>query len=460
MMIQVREYALLTCDSSQPASMDLGIVSEATFSWLEQLQQTWSGSSQIFSREGKRFLRLGSYVGYLQSPSGESIEILPKTTFEAPAGVAPLRQLLRRMLGASLGITPREANQAALQCSDQPLHEWIISEFLRHLADLVRKGLRFDYHLIEDEHSAFIRGQLNVTAQMRMPPGRGTHFHVRYAEFSPQRIENRLLRTALDWSLKVTRQGQSWRQANSLSHQLDGIEAVCGSTTQLFRQWSDGKYLFGYRAIKPWCRLILEQMNPDFQHGSHQGISLLFPMEKLYEGWVGCGLADALHHDYQLIGQTKSQYMLEHVPVGEKSSQRWFMLKPDFLITGGQTVVLDAKWKLLDSRAGDSLRKYDISQSDLYQMFAYGQKYLRGKGNMILIYPHHQYFNIPLPVFRFDEYLSLWCVPFNLESGALVKGDWQGSFHCFSGDESLAANNENKKPFQPDKAMRKINYDL
>ena len=442
MMIQVREYALLTCDNSQPASMDLGIVSEATFSWLEQLQHKWRGSSQILSREGKRFLRLGNYVGYLQSPNGESIEILPKTTLEASAEVVPLRQLLRRMLSASLGITPREANQAALQRSDQPLHEWIISEFLRHLADLVRKGLRFDYHLNEDEHSAFIRGQLNVTAQMRMPPGRGTRFHVRYAEFSPQRIENRLLRTALDWALKMARQGQNWRQANSLSHQLEDILPICGSTTQLMRQWSDDKYLFGYRAIKPWCQLILEQMNPDFQLGSHQGISLLFPMEKLYEGWVGCGLAGALHHDYQLIEQTKSQYLLEHVPVGEKSSQRWFLLKPDFLITGEQTVVLDAKWKLLDSRADDSQRKYEISQPDLYQMFAYGQKYLRGKGNMMLIYPRHQYFATSLPVFRFDEDLSLWCVPFDLETGKLVKGEWQTSFHCFPCEEAVTAHSD------------------
>lgn len=442
MMIQVREYALLTCDNSQPASMDLGIVSEATFSWLEQLQHKWRGSSQILSREGKRFLRLGNYVGYLQSPNGESIEILPKTTLEASAEVVPLRQLLRRMLSASLGITPREANQAALQRSDQPLHKWIISEFLRHLADLVRKGLRFDYHLNEDEHSAFIRGQLNVTAQMRMPPGRGTRFHVRYAEFSPQRIENRLLRTALDWALKMARQGQSWRQANSLSHQLEDILPICGSTTQLMRQWSDDKYLFGYRAIKPWCQLILEQMNPDFQLGSHQGISLLFPMEKLYEGWVGCGLAGALHHDYQLIEQTKSQYLLEHVPVGEKSSQRWFLLKPDFLITGEQTVVLDAKWKLLDSRADDSQRKYEISQPDLYQMFAYGQKYLRGKGNMMLIYPRHQYFATSLPVFRFDEDLSLWCVPFDLETGKLVKGEWQTSFHCFPCEEAVTAHSD------------------
>ncbi|ENI4430575.1 McrC family protein [Klebsiella variicola] len=442
MMIQVREYALLTCDNSQPASMDLGIVSEATFSWLEQLQQKWSGTSQILSREGKRFLRLGSYVGYLQSPNGDSIEILPKTTLEAPAEIVALRQLLRRMLSASIGITPREANQAVLQRSDQPLHEWIISEFLRHLADLVRKGLRFDYHLIEDEHSAFIRGQLNVTAQMRMPPGRDAHFHVRYAEFSPQRIENRLLRTALDLVLKITIQGQSWRQANSLRHQLDGIEPICGGTTQPMGQWSDGKYLLGYRTIKPWCQLILEKLNPDFQHGLHQGISLLFPMEKLYECWVGRGLALSLHHDYQLIGQAKHHYLLEHSPAGESVSQQWFMLKPDFLIIGKQAIVLDAKWKLLDSRGDNSQKKYEISQADLYQMFAYGQKYLQGKGDMMLIYPHHRSFETPLPAFRFDENLSLWCVPFDLESGELVQGEWQGSIHCFPRNEAITAHDD------------------
>lgn len=337
------------------------------------------------------------------------------------------------MLSASVGITPREANQAVLQRSDQPLHEWIISEFLRYLADLVRKGLRFDYHLIEDEHSAFIRGQLNVTAQMRMPPGRGAHFHVRYAEFSPQRIANRLLRTALDWVLKITQAGQNWRQANTLCHQLDGIEPFYDTIRLPIEQWSDGKYLYAYRAIKPWCQLILEKLNPDFQHGLHQGISLLFPMEKLYEGWVGHRLALSLQKDYRLIKQAKHHYLLEHVPAGESTPQQWFMLKPDFLITGAQVMVLDAKWKLLDSRADNSLRKYEISQADLYQMFAYGQKYLQGKGNMMLIYPQHQFYNNPLPAFQFDKDLSLWCVPFDLKSGELVDGEWRSFFPCFAG---------------------------
>ena len=53
----------------------------------------------------------------------------------------------------------------------------------------------------------------------------------------------------------------------------------------------------------------------------------------------------------------------------------------------------------------------------------------------MLIYPRHQYFAAPLPVFRFDEDLSLWCVPFDLESGGLVKGEWQDSFSCFPEDK-------------------------
>ena len=63
---------------------------------------------------------------------------------------------------------------------------------------------------------------------------------------------------------------------------------------------------------------------------------------------------------------------------------------------------------------------------------------------MMLIYPRHQYFATPLPVFRFDEDLSLWCVPFDLESGDLVKGEWQDSFRCFLGDDPTTAYDEQK----------------
>jgi 5-methylcytosine-specific restriction enzyme subunit McrC len=87
---------------------------------------------------------------------------------------------------------------------------------------------------------------------------------------------------------------------------------------------------------------------------------------------------------------------------------------------------LDTKWKVLDATAGDAREKYGLKQSDFYQMFAYGQRYLGGVGQMALVYPQHAGFAQPLPAFDFSPDLQLWVLPFDLERGLLVMpGSWQ-----------------------------------
>jgi len=86
---------------------------------------------------------------------------------------------------------------------------------------------------------------------------------------------------------------------------------------------------------------------------------------------------------------------------------------------------MDSKWKRVDGtlRAyGDDegVQKYGLSQSDFYQLFAYGQKYLDGKGEMLLIYPQTTNFSAPLPVFHFSDDLCLWVLPFDLNTGMLL----------------------------------------
>jgi len=54
----------------------------------------------------------------------------------------------------------------------------------------------------------------------------------------------------------------------------------------------------------------------------------------------------------------------------------------------------------------------------MYQLYAYGNKYLKGRGKLLgrgklfLIYPESDTFSEPLPVFKFDDDLELWVVPF------------------------------------------------
>ena len=90
--------------------------------------------------------------------------------------------------------------------------------------------------------------------------------------------------------------------------------------------------------------------------------------------------------------------------------------------------ILDTKWKLLDSSLASSEGKYKISQNDLYQLFAYGHKYLNGQGQMRLIYPKHTGFKQPLASFSYDQQLHLWAVPFDCKTRRLVGGGWEQAF--------------------------------
>lgn len=65
-------------------------------------------------------------------------------------------------------------------------------------------------------------------------------------------------------------------------------------------------------------------------------------------------------------------------------------------------------------------QNYGLNQADFYQLFAYGQKYLGGQGDLVLVYPKRASFLEALPVFEFSEGLRLWVVPFDLELRRII----------------------------------------
>jgi hypothetical protein len=67
--------------------------------------------------------------------------------------------------------------------------------------------------------------------------------------------------------------------------------------------------------------------------------------------------------------------------------------------------------------------KYGISQSDMYQLFAYGKRCLPDQGALFLIYPKTKRFNAPLAHFSFTTQ-KLWIVPFDMEEDVLCLGNW------------------------------------
>ena len=232
--ITVREYARLTTEPAAP-SLDYAQVSPSAFDWLCELSASFSRSgAALLQRDGHRVLKLDSYVGVIETPCGTRLEILPKHTERADC-LKESRQLLQRMIATALDLPVRQVGAADLQLFDAPLSEWVMRQFLEALGYLLKRGLRFDYQRVEEEQ-CFLRGQLNVVAQMRRPPGRQHHFQIRHDLFLPDCAENRLLRLVLDRVCKSTDELGNWRLAHELRSLLQDIPAS-RNVRQDFKQW-------------------------------------------------------------------------------------------------------------------------------------------------------------------------------------------------------------------------------
>ncbi|WPC03401.1 McrC family protein [Pseudomonas benzenivorans] len=411
--VTVREYARLTTAAVAPGNLDCAQISESAFDWLCELSASFNRSgATLLQVEGRRVLKWDSYVGVLETPCGTRLEILPKHHEQDDCQVKS-RQLLRKLIQQALQLKPREVSVASLELFDAPLSEWVMGQFLAELDLLVKRGVRFDYQRIEEEQR-FLRGQLNVVAQMRQPPGRQHHFQIRHDVFLPDRAENRLLKLALELVAKSTQDAANWRLANELRAMLAEVPAS-RQVSQDLRAWSRDRLMAHYQAIKPWCELILNQQMPIAVSGEWHGMSLLFPMEKLFEQYVEGWLRQELQLVAQLKAQSASQYLCR------QNNDRMFCLKPDLLIdTPEQRWILDTKWKRVDARKPE--KNYDLSQSDFYQLFAYGHKYRRSDGvpKLVLIYPYWSGLQQALPLFDFGKSMNLWVLPFDLENDQLL----------------------------------------
>lgn len=414
-VITIREYARLTTAQVEP-SLDLAQISPSAFDWLCELSASFNrGGATLLQVEGRRALKWDSYVGVLETPCGTRLEILPKHVEQGDC-VKKSRALLRKLIQAGLSLKPRQVSITGLELFDAPLTEWVMGQFLSELDYLVKRGIRFDYQRVEEEQR-FLRGQLNVVAQMRQPPGRQHHFQIRHDVFLPDRAENRLLKLALEQVATSTQDAANWRLANELRSRLAEVPASRQVQAD-FRAWSTNRLMAHYQAIKPWCELILNQQMPIAVSGEWRGMSLLFPMEKLFESYVEGWLRQQLQPPAQLKPQAASQYLCAH------NNARMFCLKPDLLIdTSEQRWILDTKWKRVD--AGKPEKNYDLSQSDFYQLFAYGHNYRNGTGvpKLVLIYPYWSGLTEALPAFDYGQGMSLWVLPFDLENDRLLDAD-------------------------------------
>lgn len=408
--VTVREFALLI-DGGEHNSIDCHSIPQSAFDWL-MANGFGNGEKQQELVRLKRFgkslaLQVVNFVGVLETPCHTRIEILPKTSTELCDPIAA-RKVLLKMLAVVEDLKLQQFEESHLQLLKQPLYELLIGHFLQAVVHLLRRGVRSEYQRVERQ-TPFLKGQLNVAKQINQRPGRQHYFHVSHDVFSPDRAENRLLHSALKQVLKWSSSSANQRLARELLFVFHDINESSNFGLD-FKAWKDDRSIAHYRPLKPWCELILSYQSPIAMAGLHKGLSFLFPMEQLFEKYVARQLSRKLPSNLHLKSQVSSLSLTSH------NGKKWFRLKPDIVIYEKQRVVsvIDTKWKLLDETQGNTKHKYGLNQSDMYQLFAYGEKYLQGTGDLYLIYPKHLAFTGSLPSFEFHDDLKLHVVPYDL----------------------------------------------
>ncbi len=390
-------------------------ISREAFDYLETLCLEGAGQFGSLLRlnryHGHRALQVRNYAGVLATPDGQHIEILPKTgRSHAAESHDSARAALLNMLRSLGYFRHLQLQNAQIACQKMPLLEIFIGQFLDSVNHLIKRGLRSDYVRTED-NLFFMKGKLLTAQQLKHNLVNQHRFYVVYDEYELNRPVNRLIHSALKKVLRLSRSQQNHKLCRELLQPFSDVP-LSQNIRQDFSMVQHSRGMGHYQSSLSWAKLILEGVSPLTSSGQTHAFSLLFPMESVFEAYVARILKKQLHGPLRLREQVSSKALVQF------NREFWFRLKPDLLIEKNSTpfLVLDTKWKLLYSQKCNSTEKFGLSQGDFYQMFAYGQKYLGGVGDMVLVYPQSAEFQSPIEsAFEFSADLRLWIVPFIID---------------------------------------------
>jgi len=311
-------------------------------------------------------LQAQNYVGVIQTKDGTTIEILPKIQ-EIEENKS--KEILFKMLKTLKKSPFKNFNMAHLKSSKMPLFEIFITMFLEELAKLIQKGIKSDY-ITKEENLKFLKGKLKINEQIKKNYIHKENFFVEYQEFLSDRVENRLIKTTLEFLYKKSKSNKNQQRIREFLFVFDGI-GVSHDIKNDFSKVKLNRQMKDYEQILLWCRTFLLENSFSPYKGSDIAFALLFDMNLLFESYVGHYLK---RKSLDVSLQDKGKYLVEE--------PNKFALKPDMVINDqDEQLIADTKWKIIKSEK-------DILQADMYQLYAYGTKYTDCK-KLYLIYPYN-----------------------------------------------------------------------
>ena len=326
-----------------------------------------------------RFLRAQQMVGVI---AGErcSLEILPKVDpHQPPEDEQTVRRQLVHMLDVSLGLNLSIGGVNAMARQAQSLLEIFIAAFADRLLCEMRRGLPRQYLEQENDLKA-LRGQLDVVRQFTVNTVRPDRLACRFDELDSNIPLMQVMKACVVKIEKYARVYATRRKLTELRLRTADVSDIHPGALP-WKSIRIDRSNMRWRQLVELARLLLGQQWQDTRASANDpdGMTLLFPMNDLFERYIAVQLRRALAGtDLEVVVQGGRRYCLGSWDYNSDCIGNSHSTRPDILVTrkGKVIMVIDTKWK----RYGDG-----VAQADAYQMMAYARLYKCN--HLALLYP-------------------------------------------------------------------------
>ena len=404
-MIEIKEFEEITHDDVKNSSQEFSDLKNYA---LENLHDNKGNYRPVFTLKNGR-LKAQNYVGIIETKNKTIIEILPKIDFADDGNKTKeiFLNMLRTWRGWH-GTKMSQLNKSSIRTLRRfNMREIFFRLFLNDLILLIQRGLARNYITIEDNIRIF-KGRILFSQHLKNNIIDRTKFYVEFDELSVNRPANRLIRHTIEKLMIQTKDPLNHQLLNQLIINFMDVPR----SINIYDDWmkhSVDRSMQHYNTVMQWIGIFLFGHGLTTFSGKHLSQALLFPMEDIFEDYVNHAFKK--YSNYCVVPQGKNLATF----LATENGKNVFRLKPDIsLLDCGAKhpkYILDTKWKRINQGKNKNSNSREISQSDMYQLFAYGKKY---KCNSVgLIYPKTNDFNSTYH-YVFDKKLKLFCFPFDV----------------------------------------------
>jgi 5-methylcytosine-specific restriction enzyme subunit McrC len=232
-----------------------------------------------------------------------------------------------------------------------------------------------------DERVGFLRGKLLTERELAATGTLTGRYACRYELFTPDHLLNRTLKFCNGLLLGQTSTPSTRTVLEENAARLADVSDQTVRPQDLARIRLD-RLDREYEPLLEMCRLLIEGYAPGLRTGGIEQLAFVFDMNALFEEFVAAFLRR--HKDRIELGDGKRLANIEPQRALGKLFGEFNMIVDLILTdTDGERFLVDTKYKILDTS-----RQHDgLSQSDFYQMYAYGNAGRRRYDRVILLYP-------------------------------------------------------------------------